>query len=80
MEIISPMAGVSIRGNALALRNFCDKVSTYTSQAKIKNFPYGIDVVQKMAAYRKELVDTEAIVKTAGELNQKVQYLTQAKQ
>ncbi len=80
VEIISPMAGVSIRGNALALKGFCDKVSTYTSQAKIKNFPYAIDVVQKMAANKKELEDTKAIIKTAGELNQKVQYLTQAKQ
>ena len=80
VEIISPMAGVAIRGNALALKGFCDKVSTYTSQAKIKNFPYGIDVVQKMAANKKELEDTKAIIKTAGELNQKVQYLTQAKQ
>lgn len=80
VEIISPMAGVSIRGNALALRGFCDKVSTFTSQAKIKNFPFDRAVVKKMTENKKELEDTKAVIKTTGELNSKLQYLTQAKQ
>lgn len=80
VTIIDPMRGVGIRADALALRGFCDRVSTFTSQAKVKNFPFDLDTVKKMADYKKELENTKAIIKTAGELNAKVQYLTQAKQ
>ncbi len=80
VTIIDQTRSVTIRANAMALKGFCDKVSTFTSQARIKNFPYTLDVVKQMAGYKKELDDTKAIIKTAGELNSKVQYLTQAKQ
>ena len=80
VTIIDQTKAVTIRANAMALKGFCDKVSTFTSQAKIKNFPYTLDVVKQMAGYKQELDDTKAIIKTAGELNSKVQYLTQAKQ
>ena len=80
VTIIEPEKGVSTRANAMALKGFCDKVSTFTSQARIKNFPYTLDTVKQMAGYKKEFEDTKEIIKTAGELNSKVQYLTQAKQ
>lgn len=80
VTIIDNIRGTGIKADALALRGFCDRVSTFTSQAKIKNFPFDIDIVKKMAGYKKELENTRAIIKTAGELNSKVQYLTQAKQ
>ena len=78
--IIDSVKGVGIRTNALALKGFCDKLSTYTSQAKLKNFPYTIDIVKKMVANKEELEKTKNIIATARELNTKVQYLTQAKQ
>ena len=80
VTIIEPDKGITIRANAIALKGFCDKVSTFTSQARIKNFPYTLDVVKQMAGYKKELEDTKAIIRTAGELNSRIQYLTQAKQ
>lgn len=78
--IIDSVKGVGIRTNALALKGFCDKLSTYTSQAKLKNFPYTLDVVKKMIENKEELERTKIIIATARELNSKVQYLTQAKQ
>lgn len=80
VTIIDPTKGITIRSNAMALKGFCDRVSTFTSQAKIKNFPYSLDVVKMMAGYKKELDETKAIIKIAGELNSRIQYLTQAKQ
>lgn len=80
VTIIDPTKGITIRSNAMALKGFCDRVSTFTSQAKIKNFPYTLDVVKMMAEYKKELDETKAIIRIAGELNSRIQYLTQAKQ
>jgi len=80
VEVIDPVRGVGIKSNVTALKGFSDYVSTITSQAKMKNFRYDMNVVKKMVDAKKELEDTKAIIKTAGELNQKVQYLTQAKQ
>ena len=80
VTIIDSVRAVGIKTNVLALKGFCDKLSTYTSQAKLKNFPYTIDVVKKMVANKEELEKTKNIIATARELNTKVQYLTQAKQ
>lgn len=78
--IIDSVKGVGIRTNALALKGFCDKLSTYTSQAKLKNFPYTLDAVKKMIENKEEIERTKIIIATARELNSKVQYLTQTKQ
>ncbi len=80
VTVIDPVKGVSIKSNVTALKGFSDYVSTITSQAKMKNFRYDMNVVGKMVDSKKELEETKAIIRTAGELNQKVQYLTQAKQ
>ena len=80
VTIIDSVRAVGIKTNVLALKGFCDKLSTYTSQAKLKNFPYTIDIVKKMVANKEELEKTKNIIATARELNTKVQYLTQAKQ
>ena len=80
VTIIDSVSGVGIRAHAVGLKGFCDKVSTYTSQAKIKNFPFTLDQVKMMADYKKEIETTKAIIKTSETLNSKVQYLTQAKQ
>ena len=80
VSVIDPVKGVGIRSNVVALKGFSDYVSTITSQAKMKNFRYDLNAVKRMVDAKKELEDTKAIIKTAAELNQKVQYLTQAKQ
>jgi len=80
VEVIDSLRGVEIKSNTLALKGFSDYVSTITSQAKMKNFRYDMTVVKKIMNYKADLEQTRAIIKTAGELNQKVQYLTQAKQ
>lgn len=80
VTVIDSVRSVGIRSRALALKGFCDKLSTYTSQAKLKNFPFSLDDVKKIVSYKEELEITKAIIATAKELNSKVQYLTQAKQ
>jgi len=80
VEVIDPVRGVRIKSDVTALKGFSDYVSTITSQAKMKNFRHDMNAVKKMVDAKKELEDTKVIIKTAGELNQKVQYLTQAKQ
>lgn len=80
VEVIDSLRGVEIKSNVLALKGFSDYVSAITSQAKMKNFRYDMNAVKKMVDNKALLEQTKAIIKTAGELNQKVQYLTQAKQ
>lgn len=80
VTVIDQIKVVSIRANIVVLKGFSDYVSTITKQAKLKNFKYDLDVVKKMVAHKAELEQTKAIIKTAAELNLKVQYLTQAKQ
>lgn len=80
VEIIDKVKASALRSDVVALKGFCDKVSTYTSQAKIKNFPYTMDVVRKMIETKKEMELTKAIIATVKELNSKIQYLIQAKQ
>ena len=80
VTVIDSLQAVSIKTDVLSLKGFSDYVSTITSQAKLKNFKYNLDVVQKMVTYKAELEQTKAVIKTAKELDSKVQYLTQAKQ
>ena len=80
VTIIDPVKAVNIKVNVTTLKGFCDKLSTYTSEAKLKNFQYSMEVVQDMISHKNELYNTKEIINTAAELDSKVQYLTQAKQ
>lgn len=80
VEIIDKVKASALRSDVIALKGFCDKLSTYTSQAKIKNFPYSMDVVKKQVETKKEMETVKAIIATVKELNSKIQYLIQAKQ
>ena len=80
VEVIDPTKAVSIRSDVVALKGFCDKLSSYTSLAKMKNFNYTLDVVKKQIASIAELEATKKIIATAKDLNMRVQYLNQAKQ
>ena len=80
VEVISGIEGVGIRTRVVALKGFCDRLSTFTSQAKLKNFPFNMDTVKHQIATKEELEKTKVIINTARDLNSKVQYLMQAKQ
>lgn len=80
VEIIDKVKASALRSAVVALKGFCDKLSTYTSQAKIKNFPYPMEVVKKQIETKKEMETVKAIIATVKELNSKIQYLIQAKQ
>lgn len=80
VEVISETEGVSIKAKVLTLKNFCDRLSTFTSQARLKNFPFGMEVVMQQIAAKELLERTKKVIETAKRLNYKVQYLMQAKQ
>jgi len=80
VNIISEDEALSLRNNTTALKGFCDRLSTYTSEAKLKNMPFDLTTVNKMIEHKN---DFEVVIEKfdlAKELEEKVSYLTQAKQ
>lgn len=80
VDIISDGEALSLRNNITALKGFCDQLSTYTSEARIKNMPFDMPTVNKMIERKTEMEAVKDKLNLAKELEAKVSYLTQAKQ
>lgn len=80
VDIISEDEALKLRNNTTALRGFCDRLSTFTSEARLKNMPFDLTTVNKMIEYKNELEAVREKLNLANELEAKVSYLTQAKQ
>jgi hypothetical protein len=80
VDIISEDEALKLRNNTTALKGFCDKLATYTSEAKIKNMPFDIATVNKMIENKNDLESVLEKLELAKELEAEVSYLTQARQ
>ena len=80
VEIMDEDKIMTLRHRFTAFKGFCDRLSSYTSEAKLKNMPFDLNEVNKMIENKELLDDFQNRMTVAGDLNAKVSYLTQARQ
>lgn len=80
IEIISSERAINYRNDFVAFAGFCDKLANYTSEAKIKNFPYSSDDLNKILPIKKDVESLRQLINELNELSKDISYLQQCKQ
>lgn len=80
IEIISPDQAVEYRNDFVAFAGFCDKLANYTSEAKIKNFPYSTEELNKVLPIKRNVETLRQLLDELDELSKDISYLQQCKQ
>jgi hypothetical protein len=80
VEIISEDDAIKYRRDFTAFSGFCDKLANYTSEAKIKNFSFSVDDLNKILPARTEIEKIEKQLAEIAILNDEISYLQQCKQ
>lgn len=80
IDVVPSAKMVQMRHRLSAFKGFCDKLTTFSSQAKLKNMQWDISVVNNMIEAYNEYLETNALIKVAFDLQSKVSYLQQALQ
>lgn len=79
VELINDADVIHLRNNLKALSGFFDKLTTFTSEAKLKNMPFDVEAINTMKGYYQAMLALESKIKKATELDSKVSYLNQAR-
>lgn len=79
VALISSQDAKKYSNEFLGFSRFCDKIATYTTEAKIKNFPYSLDEVKKQMEVKPELEKVEKQLKEKQDFKEVTTYLQQAK-
>lgn len=79
VTLISEADAKDYENDFLAFSRFCDKLATYTSEARIKNFPYSVEEVKKQMQVKPEIEKVEQQLQEKEELKGILTYLQQAK-
>ena len=69
-----------LKNNITPLKGFADKMTTYTSEAKIKNLQWKLEDVKRILQYRLDMIEAKKKVALSKRLQSQVTYLSQAKQ
>jgi hypothetical protein len=80
IEIISREQALEYRNDFTAFSGFCDKLSNYTSEAKIKNFPYSVDVLNNILPIKAKVENLKHLLTELEELHRDISYLQQCRQ
>ncbi len=80
IEIISESDSIHYRTKFTGLAGFCDKLVNYTSEAKIKNFQYGIDDINKILEAKPLIEKVEKQLEEISIFNDDISYLQQCRQ
>jgi hypothetical protein len=80
IEIISTDDAAKYRRNFTAFSGFCDKLSNFTSEAKIKNFSFTVDELNKILPSKIEVEKIEIKLEEITQLQNEISYLQQCKQ
>jgi len=80
IELISIDEASKYRRDFTAFSGFCDKLANYTSEAKIKNFSFSIDDLNRLLPFKTEIEKVEKLLKVISLLNEDISYLQQCKQ
>ncbi|MDD2475933.1 MAG: DUF6079 family protein [Dysgonamonadaceae bacterium] len=80
VEIVSSNDALKYRRDFSAFAGFCDKIANYTSEAKIKNFAYSIENLNKVLPTKTEVERLEKQLFQLTSLDQDITYLQQCVQ
>ncbi|MFZ4402036.1 MAG: DUF6079 family protein [Bacteroidales bacterium] len=80
IEIISEDEALKYRIDFTAFSGFCDKLANYTSEARIKNFPYSVEELTKILPVKAKIENVEKQLAEVALLNDEISYLQQCKQ
>ena len=80
IEIINTDEVLKYRIQFTPFGHFCDKLTNYTSEAKIKNFPFSLDEVQNMVSAIPELEKVENQLREVEIFKTDISYLQQCRQ
>jgi hypothetical protein len=80
IEIISEEEAQKYRRDFTAFSGFCDKLSNYTSEAKIKNFPYTVEILNNIIPIKNDVDHVKGLLEELDTLNKDISYLLQSKQ
>jgi hypothetical protein len=80
IEIISEEEAQKYHRDFTAFSGFCDKLSNYTSEAKIKNFPYTVELLNNIIPIKNDVDHVKGLLEELDTLNKDISYLLQSKQ
>ncbi len=80
IEIISESDSINYRTKLTGFSGFCDKLANYTSEAKIKNFQYSIEDINKTLEAKPLIEKVEKQLEEILQFNEDISYLQQARQ
>jgi hypothetical protein len=80
IEIITPERASDYRRKFTAFSGLCDKLATYTTEARIKNFAFSVDDLNRILPTKMEVERLEKQLAELNLLNEDIAYLQQAKQ
>lgn len=79
VELMNEADVIYLRNSLKALSGFFDKLTTFTSEAKMKNMPFDVEAINHMKGYYHSMLYLGSKIKKATELDSKVSYLNQAR-
>ena len=80
IEIISQKEALDYRIKFTPFSRFCDKLSNYTSEAKIKNFQFSVDEINQLLAAKPLIEKVEKQLGEIAHFSEDISYLQQCKQ
>lgn len=80
LEVISEKEAIDFRAKLSAFSGFCDKVSSYTTEAKIKNFPFSVTDINRILEAKSIVDKLENQFKEVEGLRTQIAYLQQCVQ
>lgn len=80
IEIISPEQASRYRSHFTAFSGFCDKLANYTTEARIKNFSFSSEDLNRLLPYKKEVEQLEQQLEELKLLDTDISYLQQCRQ
>ncbi len=80
IEIVATDQASKYRQHFTAFSGFCDKLANYTSEAKIKNFAFSVDDINRILPAKSEVEQLEKQLTELILLNEDISYLQQCKQ
>jgi len=80
IEIISESDSLNYRIKFTSFSGFCDKLTNYTSEAKIKNFQFSIEEINKLFEAKPLIEKVEKQLNEIAQFNEDISYLQQCRQ
>ena len=80
IEIVNAEQALKYRQHFTAFSGFCDKLANYTSEAKIKNFAFAVEDLNRILPTKGEVEKLEKQLAELNKLNEDITYLQQCRQ